>query len=261
MSLSDHEREALRRAKRLLEHPGLVARIAELVGTPIDRGLQRLPVRWQRSIQSAANKALQVALSGALASMDKASASQASARLHKLLGAAAGAAGGFFGPAALALELPISTMLMLRSIADIARAHGEDLREIEPRLACLQVFALGDAAGAGATTDTGYFAVRASLARAVAEAAEYIAERGIAEEGAPAIVQLVSRLATRFAVPVSEKALAQAVPVIGALGGAALNTLFMAHFQAISEGHFSVRELERKHGTALVQREYAALST
>jgi len=41
------------------------------------------------------------------------------------------------------VELPISTAMMLRSIADIAHSQGEDLEDMEARLSCLEVFALG----------------------------------------------------------------------------------------------------------------------
>jgi hypothetical protein len=43
----------------------------------------------------------------------------------------------------LAIELPISTIVRLRSIADIARREDEDFRTIEAQLACLEVLALG----------------------------------------------------------------------------------------------------------------------
>jgi hypothetical protein len=42
-----------------------------------------------------------------------------------------GAAGGTFGLAALPVELPVSTTIMLRSIAEIARSEGEDLSDPE----------------------------------------------------------------------------------------------------------------------------------
>jgi hypothetical protein len=38
-------------------------------------------------------------------------------------------------------------------------------------------------------------------------------------------------VATRFGVVVTEKVVAQSTPVIGALGGAAVNYIFMEHFQ------------------------------
>ena len=54
------------------------------------------------------------------------------------------------------------------------------------------------------------------------------------------------------------KLAAQAVPVLGAVGGAAVNTAFMDHFQAIARGHFTVRRLERRYGKAVVREAYEA---
>jgi hypothetical protein len=71
----------------------------------------------------------------------------ASNYFHKALAATSGAVGGSFGLAALPIELPISTVIMLRSIGDVARAEGEDLRDPETTLSCLQVFALGGLKG------------------------------------------------------------------------------------------------------------------
>jgi hypothetical protein len=45
--------------------------------------------------------------------------------------------------ATLPIELPVSTIIMLRLIADIARSAGEDLSDPEAALSCVQVFALG----------------------------------------------------------------------------------------------------------------------
>jgi hypothetical protein len=57
--------------------------------------------------------------------------SKASRLLHKAL---ATASGGAFGLASLPIELPVSTIIMLRSIADIARSEGENRPEsnLEP---------------------------------------------------------------------------------------------------------------------------------
>jgi hypothetical protein len=49
---------------------------------------------------------------------------------------------------------------MLRSIGDIARSEGEDLKNPETTLACLQVFALGGFKGEADAANSGYFAVR-----------------------------------------------------------------------------------------------------
>src|SRR5262249_18420169 len=146
----------------------------------------------------------------------------ASRLLHKALATASGAAGGAFGLVALPVELPVSTVVMLRSIADIARSEGEDLSDPETALACLQVFALGGRAGSDDAAESGYFAARAMLAKSVTEAARFIAERGVVSEGAPVLVRFIALVASRFGVVVTQKVAAQSVPVIGALGGAAV---------------------------------------
>ena len=169
---------------------------------------------------------------------------------------ASGALGGFFGLPGLVVELPISTTLMLRSIADIARSEGEDLSSMETRLACITVFALGGRSRGDNTADAAYYTVRAALTRTLSEAAEFIAQRGIAEEGTPIVIRVMANLGSRFGVIVTEKMAAEMIPVLGALGGASINLLFMDHFQSAAKGHFIVRRLERKYGEDLVKREY-----
>jgi len=148
---------------------------------------------------------------------------------------------------------------MFRSIAAIARAAGEDLSQPEAALACLQVFALGTGKENQLALESSYFSVRSVLAKSVSEATRFVVNRGLADEGAPAIVRLISQIATRFGVVVSEKVAAQAVPLIGAAGGAAVNYAFIDHFQSIAEGHFTVRRLERIYGQDLVRAEYDRL--
>jgi len=63
--------------------------------------------------------------------------------------------GGLFGAASLPIELPVTTILILRAIADIARHHGEDLSTIEGRLACVEVFAMVRAGRRGFITPRG----------------------------------------------------------------------------------------------------------
>jgi hypothetical protein len=183
-----------------------------------------------------------------------------SSYLHKALGATSGAVGGSFGLAALPIELPISTVIMLRSIGDIARAEGEDLRDPETAVSCLQVFALGGLKGEADAANSGYFAVRGLLAKTVAEAARFIVDRGALAEGGPVLLRLLAQIASRFGAVVGQKFAAQAVPIVGALGGAAVNYVFIDHFQEIARAHFTVRRLERRHGKEEVRRVYDELS-
>lgn len=257
-ALQAKDLQDLRRAKMLLENPGLAMRLANFVGTPIEKGFKLLPQGWAEAVHSATRAALMRALELAVASLGK-SRPRASEKLHKILVGASGGLGGAFGLAALPLELPVSTTFMLRSIADIARSEGHDVRSTSVRLACLEVFALGGQSKADDASESGYWAIRAALAKAISEAAAYLAERRALEQTAPAVVRLISAIAARFGVIVSEQVAAKAVPVIGAASGSIINILFMDHFQDMARGHFIVKRLETRYGVARIKEAYESL--
>ena len=249
--MTEEDLDALRVAAATLEHPSLASRLGNTAGKPIELVGRALPEAASEAVAAATTKALYAALAVALRTMEK-EPKAASRLLHKALAAASGAVGGGFGLAALPVELPISTIIMLRSIGDVARSEGEDLSDPESALACLQVFALGTRNAA----ESGYFAARGLLAKSVAEAARFIAERGVLAEGAPVLVRFIAQIASRFGVVVTQKLAAQAVPVIGALGGAVVNYAFIDHFQEVARAHFVVRRLERRYGKDAVRAAY-----
>ncbi|MCX6550098.1 MAG: EcsC family protein [Acidobacteria bacterium] len=259
MALSTNDLADLRYARNLLENVSLAGRIANAVGAPFERLFTALPQGAADAISAATNKALQTGLRFAVSTMGDRHRSSVE-WMHKSMVVVSGAAGGAFGLPALAIELPLSTVVMLRSIADIARSEGELIKTPEAQLQCLEVFALGGRQRGDNAAETGYFAVRAALAKALAEAAEYIAERGLARETAPAVVRFITQVAVRFGIPVSEKVMAQSIPVAGAAGGAVINLLFIDHFQDVARGHFIVRRLERTCGPDIVKEAYLGLS-
>ncbi|MFS1440120.1 EcsC family protein [Shewanella sp. 10N.286.48.A6] len=259
MSLSVEDNAQLVQAKQLLENPGLAAKITDFIGSPIEQGFALLPKSVSNGIGKVTEMALMKASDAALFTMKNIPHEQSSDRWHKLGVAVSGGVGGFFGLSALALELPISTTIMLRSIADIARSEGEQLDEVATKMACIEVFALGGESNDDDQAEKGYFAVRTVLANSIAEAAEYVATKGFSKEAAPMMVKLVTVVAERFGVQVTQKVAAQAVPAIGAAGGAIINTLFIDHFQDMARGHFIVRRLERKYTQAVVRQVYDGL--
>jgi hypothetical protein len=257
--MTPEDAAALARAVQSLEHPGFAARLTNLAGKPIELIGDALPATVRHTISTATTKALQSALKVALRAM-RVGPQGRSRLVHKVLATASGAAGGAFGLATLPIKLPLSTIIMLRSIADIARSEGEDPSDPEAALSCIQVFALGGRAGSTDASESGYFAVRGILAKSVSEAARFVAERGLIEEGAPVVVRFISQVASRFGVVLTQKFAAQALPVVGALGGASVNYFFIEHFQETAQGHFTVRRLERAYGKDVVRAEYERLA-
>jgi hypothetical protein len=253
--MTEDDLASLRRAVASLEHPGLAARLTNMVGKPIELIGYALPASASQAITAATSKALEMALEVALRTMHR-TPRMGSQLFHKAVAAASGAAGGAFGLATLPIELPVSTIIMLRSIAEIAQSEGEDLSDPEAALSCVQVFALGGRPGSAHASESGYFAVRGMLAKSVTQAARFIVERGVIEEGGPILVRFITQVASRFGVVVTQKFAAQAIPLVGALGGAAVNYAFIEHFQEVARGHFTVRRLERAYGKEAVRKAY-----
>jgi hypothetical protein len=256
---------ALGDAVRAIERPSVGARIANVVGSPIERVVGMLPARASAVISAAARKAIHGALNLSLRTLSThgplahGAPPPASNGWHKVASAASGAVGGAFGLAALAVELPVSTTIMMRSIADVARGEGADLADRQTQLECVMVLGLGGDSKSDDAAEVGYFAVREAMTRAVASAASHLARHGLAKEGAPALIRLITLIAEHYSVNVSEKAAAQLVPLIGAVGGATINTIFIDHFQSVARGHFAVRRLERKYGETAVREKYREL--
>jgi len=258
-ALSDADLADLGIAKLKLESPSLTARISDLVGKPVEAGFKRLPRPVSDKIGEVVRTALLRGLDVAVRTLGRGDGRNSRDWLHKVLVIGSGAAGGAVGLASLPVELPISTALMLRSIGDIARSEGHDLSLLEVRLSCLEVLALGGGAGGDDAAESGYWVVRGALARAVSEAAAYITEKGLSEEGAPPLVRLIAAIAARFSTVVTEEVAAKAVPVIGAVAGGTINLLFMHHFQEMARGHFVVKRLEKKYGAEAVRAAYERL--
>lgn len=261
--LSPEDLHALQRAVRDLEQTSLPIRLCAVLGRRAGALASVVPPQ----LAEIASKAAQAAIRGGLGLALRSLAGKPlrdSRRLHKNIAVLAGAAGGAFGLSSLAVELPFSTTIMLRSIADIARSEGQDLSDPVAALACLEVFALAgrisSAQGNGATDspaiETGYFALRAVLAKSVSEAVSYLAGRRMVSEAAPALVRFVAQIGTQFGFAVSQKLVAQSVPLIGAAGGAAINYAFADHFQTVAGGHFTILRLERRYGARTIRAEY-----
>ncbi len=255
--LSRTDEVSLIQAYQHLEHPSFAARLSNVVGTPMEMALELLPRAWKWRIQRGAEAGIGKALDLAISNVRHKQGARSDERRYQWLAMATGAIGGFFGGPALLLELPLTTTLMLSSIADIARSQGENLDSLETRLACMEVFAFGGRSDLDDAAETGYYGLRLTLEAPVACAKAFLAGPGVtAHAPAPALVSLITTIAERFGVVLSEKAVAEMVPIIGAAGGAFINNVFMQHFQDMTRSHFTIRRLERKYSRDLIQASY-----
>jgi hypothetical protein len=266
--LTADDRHALERAVAELERHSFAARLTALLRRETGVVHWSIPANISEMASRAAGPALETSLKVALRSLARQPLRDRRG-FHKGIAALAGGAGGAFGLTSFFVELPFTTTIMLRAIADIARNEGEDLADPSTIISCLAVFGLGGGRGpAGSAVvpddeaifDAGYFAIRALLAKSVGDAARFYLGRSSATRATPLLARYLAAITSRFGVAVSQKLAAQAVPVIGAAAGAAINYAFVDHFQTVAHGHFTVLRLERRYGAALVRAEYEQIS-
>lgn len=277
--LSHADLHFLTEAAGYLEHPSFLIRLANLVGKPAEALLSALPTIAHRVVNRATTAALNAALSWALRTLPsgkaigEADAQQADAapeaslglspRLHTALAATTGAVGGLFGLSGLAVEIPATVTVMLRSIAATAAREGANLDDPATRLECLAVLNLGSPAVD--EMESAYFTSRIGMALAVRESAQFVTRHtarevadAVARGTAPALVRLLGQIASRFEVVLSEKLALQAVPLAGAVSGALINAAFTDHFNLVAHYHFGILRLEAQHGREQVRAAYEA---
>jgi EcsC protein family len=252
----DHE--ALTLAVKSLENPNFAARLADYAGVPVNRVLGFLPKAANRQLSALVRSAILGSLDVAIDTLEDEPPPAPATWFSSFLAGVTGGLSGLVGLAALPVELPLTTTFMLRAIASIARHQGEDLSKIEARLACLEVFAFG--AKRDQQVDVGYYAARALLSKYTNDVVAFVAERGAVDASAPVVSSMVSEIVSRFGLVVSDKVAAGALPILGAVGGATVNVIFMDHFQRIAQAHFALRRLERRYGAADIRRRYAELA-
>jgi len=241
VSLEPKEELFIQEAMQFLDHPGFLIRMANTLGKPVELAVGKLPARHQLKIREATEAALRRGLKEVTRTIPK--RARTTEGWHTAASFGVGAAGGFFGWMSLPLELPITTLIILRSVAAIAQEAGMDLNDPQTQFECLYILSLGsprsdqdDALGSAYWTSRVAFA---KLAREISSA--------------PALAQFLKSVAARFEVVVGEKLLAEAVPVIGALGGGVINATFTHYFSQAARFHFGLRALENKHGLPAVE--------
>jgi len=260
--ISDEDQVLIYNAKNNLEKVNPVIRKLNQLGSTIETGFDKLSPAKRKKLDDLAHKTLVGMIKANLLTLESSVRKRSSDYVYKAAVTSSGFIGGFFGLAGFATDLLISTKLMMRTILDIARSEGEDITKIDTHLVCLEVFALGGPSTEDDAADTSYYASRLALSSALKGASAFVAKNGpigidqfLVLSGNP-IMKFLGVIAARFGIQVTEKFMAQAVPVVGAIGGGSINFIFIDHFQKIAKAHFTIRRLEREYGEHAVRSFY-----
>jgi hypothetical protein len=218
-------------ARRYKRANGPVIRLANRLGTALETQLSALPDSLRAQIDRVTAQALAASYGMAARTPDLGARGPLAAVI------ATGAAGGAGGlPTAIA-ELPVTVTLFLNAIRSEARDAGLDPNEDWVRAECLQVFAAGSPLKQDDGVNTSFIGSRLALTGS-------------------AVQNLIAAVAPRLATVLGQKLAAQAVPVLGAVSGAALNAAYLSYYREIAKVRFGLVKLAQIHGTDAVAEEF-----
>ena len=228
----DRELRALVEIHRNASGAGM--RLLSLLGDQAGNLLDRIPDAMKDQLENGTRRALELSYTGAAVSR-RARLPDSADWLNNAVTAAMGAAGGAGGlPSALA-EIPVTTTVLMRAIQGIAAEHGFDPTDEDVRLDCLEVFAAAGPLAGDNRTEAGFLTLRLALS-------------------GPGLKALLAKVAPVFALTLGRKIAAQAVPVLGAVAGAAVNYVYTDYYQAMARVQFGLKAIARDR-----DMDYAAL--
>jgi hypothetical protein len=261
--ISEEDLIILTKAKLQMEEIGWAMKGLNKIGNVIQNKIDLLPEKQLKKLQKISYDILLKVVDANLLSMKSDRKIQRPINnAYKTMVTTSGVIGGTFGMIAFTADLALTTKIMMRSIMDIARSEGEDITVLDTQLACLQVFALGGKSKHDDNLDTGYYATRITLNSTVKGATAGVGKltSSLLKSSSNPIIQLLGAVASRFSIQVSEKFVAQVVPILGAAGGGAINLAFINHFQSMAHAHFAIRRLERKYDEKTIRKVFEKIS-
>jgi EcsC protein family len=218
-------------AQRYRRANGPVIRLVNRLGNSLESQLSALPETFRTQIERLTAQALETSYGVASRAPDLGQ------RAPMVAAVAAGAAGGAGGLATALAELPVTVTLFLNTIRSVAREAGLDPDEEWVRAECLQVFAAGSPLAQDDGVNTSFIGSRLALSGS-------------------AVQNLVAAIAPKLAAVLGQKLAAQAVPVLGAVSGAALNAAFLSYYREVARVRFELVKLGQLHGVEAVEAEF-----
>lgn len=213
-------------AKRARRASGPLMTLLQKLGSKVENQMALLPDPLRRQVEGLTMATLERALGLAALGRHAPDLGPAAAPLAAAISGAAGGAGGI---ATSIAELPVTITLILGTIRAAAEAEGFDPDDPAIKAEILRCFASGTPMGGDDGVNTAFIGARFTVT-------------------GPALHRLIATLAPKIAATLSQKLAAQAVPVLGAVSGAALNAAFLSHYRELARIRFRLLRLAQTHG-------------
>jgi EcsC protein family len=227
-------------ALRYRKANGPVMSLMNRIGGSVEERVALLPQAVRTQLESVTRMALERA--HGMAAMGSRLGPDLGERGPVLAAMATGLAGGMGGlPTAIA-ELPVTITLFLHTIRAAAIEAGFDADDPGIRAECLQVFAAGSPLRGDDGVNTSFIGARLAVSTA-------------------AIQKMIAVVVPKLGLAMGQKLAVQAVPVLGAVTGAALNAAYLSYYRETARVRFGLLRLAEVHGAEATLRAFQAAVT
>jgi hypothetical protein len=220
-------------ARRFRRANGPVMQLVNRLGGSVERQMALIPVPLREQLERTVTRALEASYGLAGRAPDMGDRGGMAAVI------ASGAAGGAGGIATSIAELPVTVTLILNAIRGAAAEVGLDPEEPWVQAECLRVFGAGSPLSSDDGVNTSFLTARLTLTGS-------------------AVQNLIASVAPKLAAVLGQRLAAQAVPVLGAVTGAALNAAFLSYYREVARIRFALLRLAEVHGAEPVLAAFAA---
>jgi hypothetical protein len=158
-------------------------------------------------------------------------------------------------PSLLLTDITTSLTLLSRSTCQVANVYGYSSKEVTnfPHL-------IAAMAPSSDVSDEGYLALKTAVLTSIHESGQFMArtasmviDRQMLEREAPQMIRLITYVADRLGVVLTEKQLGLIVPVAGAVLNSSINVAFQQLGHQTAKDYFRRLILEERYGEELVQ--------
>lgn len=230
--VTDPAAEIAALAARYRRANGPVMRLVNRLGGSLESQMGMIPAGMRERLEQATARALEASYGLAGLGPDLGERGPLVAAMMS------GAAGGAGGLATSIAELPVTVTLILNAVRAAAVEEGYDPAEDWVRAECLKVFGAGTPIAADDGINTSFLSARLTITGS-------------------GVQKIIAAVAPRLAGALGQKLAAQAVPILGAVAGAALNAAFLSYYREVARIRFRLMRLAEVHGVEPVLGAFA----
>tara|TARA_B100001173_G_C15962973_1_gene536505 strand:- start:5 stop:769 length:765 start_codon:yes stop_codon:yes gene_type:complete len=204
---------------------GPLMKLANFAGSNIDSIMSHIPDGIEIKVEKAIKIALEKAYDASGTLRSSALTPEVPPYFHKIAATFSGAVGGAAGLPGAVAEFPITITTMFSSFQKIAQEYGFDSDNEKTKLECIKVFTMGGPLGSDEELDLSFVTAKFSLSGQV-------------------VSSLISNASQKVALMVTQKLGSQAIPIIGAVTGSALNYTFISFYQEMAHIRFNLKKMQ-----------------